>query len=253
MNRLATLFPITALCVCALFLQACEFTTANIERAVMARSVDENSVPLEETASFNASESVLHCSVKMANTPSGTLVKAKWFYTPDEEERQLLDSTEITMETSAWIDFTLTLSETNLPYGSYVVELYVNNEYKQNVDFEIEPMYANGYVKEAVMAKSLNANYFPTEVTWVFDEGLAYVYAPIYVSGQPAGTVFGAAWYQHDESGNREAVSSADLAYDEQGWIGFSLNLPKGLPAGKYSVDILVNGEVEHTLEFRAE
>ncbi|MDT8324058.1 MAG: hypothetical protein RRA94_08110 [Bacteroidota bacterium] len=243
---------ITLLLIAA-FTQACNFTTANIERAVMARSVDENSAPVEETASFNASESLLHCAVKMENTPSGTRVKAIWYYMPEDEERQVLDSTEITIESGAWIDFTLRLAEINLPYGSYVVDLYVDDEYRQNVPFTIEPMYPDSWVKEAVMAKSVSADYFPTEVTWVFEEGSDNIYAPIYAAGQPEGSVFAAVWYVHDASGNREEISSYELSYDEEGWIGFSLSLPNGLPAGKYSVDILVNDEVQNTLEFRAE
>ncbi len=253
MKKLTLLLAIPALLAGTLLVQSCSFTTANIERAVMARSVDENSTPVEETASFNASESLLHCSVKMANTPTGTRVKAIWYYAPEDDDRQLLDSTEISMESSAWIDFTLSLTETNLPYGPYVVDLYVDDEYRQSVPFSVEPMYPESWVKEAVMARSINENYFPTDVTWVFDEGLENIYAPIYVGGQPAGTVFSANWYVHDASGNRELISSAELAFDEEGWIGFSLNLASGLPAGKYSADILVNGEVSNTLEFRAE
>lgn len=240
------------LCI-ALLMPACSFTTANIERAVMARSVDENSAPVEETASFNASESLLHCAVKMANTPSGTRVKAIWYHNPDDAERQVLDSTEITIESGAWIDFTLRLSEINLPYGPYVVDLYVDGEYRQNVPFVIEPMYPDSYVREAVMAKSVSAEYFPTEVTWVFEEGSTNIYAPVYVAGQPEGSVFASVWYVHDASGNREEISSYELTYDGEGWIGFSLSLQNGLPAGKYSVDILANGEVTNTLEFRAE
>jgi len=249
------LFPALGMAILLSFtlIQACSFTTANIERAVMARSVDENSAPVEETASFTASESLLHCAVKMANAPSGTRVKAIWYYAPEDAEREVLDSTEITLESSAWIDFTLHLSEMNLPYGSYVVDLFVDDEYRQNVPFIVEAMYPDSWVKEAVMAREVSANYFPTEVTWVFDEGSTNIYAPVYVSGQPAGSVFGSVWYAHDTEGNRQEISSFELAYDEEGWIGFSLSLPSGLPSGKYSVDILTNGEITNTLEFRAE
>jgi hypothetical protein len=240
------------LCSVALW-QACEFTTANIERVTMARSVDESSEPIEETSGFYASESTIHCSVLMANTPSGTNVKAMWYPVTDEEERYILDSTTVTLEGSGWIDFYLQMSKSNLPYGEYAVDLFVEGKFKQTVPFVVEPMYPDSYIKEAVMARTINDNYFPTEVTWVFDEGLANIFAPVYVAGQPAGTVFGSIWYAHDESGDRQIISSKELNFDEEGWIGFSLNIPNGLPAGKYSVDILLDGNVEHTLEFRAE
>lgn len=240
------------LCGTAL-ISACEFTTANIERATMSRSVSEDAEPIEETSSFYASESIIHCSVLMANTPEGTEVKAIWYPVLEDEEKVIIDSSIVTMESSGWIDFYLQLTQSNLPYGEYAVDLYVQNSFKQTVPFVIEPMYPDSYIKEAVIARNINENYFPTEVTWVFDEGLANIYAPVYVSGQPAGSMFGSIWYQHDAAGDRQMIDNTDIAFDEEGWIGFSLNLPNGLPAGKYSVDILFNGEIEHTLEFRAE
>ncbi|MCB2205481.1 hypothetical protein KQI65_12105 [bacterium] len=236
-----------------LLLQSCNFTTANIERAVMARSVDENSAPVEETSSFHASEALLHCSVKMANSPTGTRVKAIWYYTPEGEDRQVIDSTEITLESSAWIDFTLELSQNSLPYGSYVVDLYVDGEFRKDVPFNVEPMYPESVVKEAVMSATVSENFFPTGVTWVFDQGVSRIYACVYVAGQKEGTVFSANWYIHDNMGDRELIDSTDYAYDEEGWIGFSLSFTNGVAAGKYSTDILVNGDVVNTLEYRAE
>ncbi|PLX23567.1 MAG: hypothetical protein C0600_14530 [Ignavibacteria bacterium] len=253
MHALSRLITLCLILVGIALIPACEFTTANIERATMSRSVSEESEPIEETSSFYASESTIHCSVLMANTPEGTEVKAIWYPVLEDEEKVILDSSIVTMESSGWIDFYLQLTQSNLPYGEYAVDLYVENTYEQTVPFVIEPMYPDSYIKEAVIARSINENFFPTEVTWVFDEGLANIYAPIYVSGQPEGTAFGAIWYQHDAAGDRQVIDAAEIGFDAEGWIGFSLNLPNGLPAGKYSADILLNGEVEHTLEFRAE
>lgn len=232
--------------------QACEFTTAHIERAVMARAVTEESEPIEETDSFHGSESVMHCSVLMANTPEGTPVKAVW-YSPGEGKKVVLDSTEITMEKDGWIDFSLTLSQNNLPYGAYAVDLYVGNTFAQTVPFTIEPMYPDSHIQEAVIARAVSETYFPTDKTLVFDEGSTVVYAPVYVAGQPAGTVFAAQWYVHDEAGDRMLIDTAEVPFDEEGWIRFLLSFPNGLSAGKYSVDLLVDNTVEHTLEFRAE
>ena len=240
---LAALLPI---------LQACEFTTANIERAVMARSVNDKSEPLEETSTFHGSESLLHCSVLMANTPENTSVKAVW-YQKLEGEKNVLDSSRITMDGDGWIDFTLTLSNSMLPYGDYAVDLYIGSAFAQTVPFTIEAMYPDSPVKEAVIARAISDSYFPTESTWVFEAGSTTVYAPVYVAGQDAGTVFAAKWYTHDADGDRSEIDTAELAFDDEGWIGFQLNLPDGLSPGRYSVDILADGQVEHTLEFRAE
>ncbi|MFA6233093.1 MAG: hypothetical protein WC824_02740 [Bacteroidota bacterium] len=248
------LFPFAlAVLTLLLVMQACTFTTADIDRVVFSRQVDaETSEPLDETTSFHGSDAVLHCAVLMENTPTGTIVKAKWYVKTDGGQ-EVLDTTEIALENSGWIDFNLTLTKTNLPYGNYAVDLFIDGKFKQTVPFTIEPAFPDGIIKEAVVARALSDSYFPTEPANTFPAGVAYVYAPIYVSGQPEGTVFTASWYQHVQGGDRSLITSYDINFDQEGWIGFSLNLPQGIPAGAYSVDILMNGEVAHTLEFSAE
>ncbi len=232
---------------------ACQFTTANIDRAVMARSVNEDNSPNGETSVYNMHESLLHCCVSMANTPEGTKVKSIWRFDEGETERSVIDSTEIDVATSGWVDFTLALTEMGLPYSRYSVDLYINGKYARSVGFSVEPMFNESVVKEAVLATAVNENSFPAEVVTAFQAGIKKIFAPIYVQGQPAGSVFSSAWYQHDAAGARALITDADIAFEESGWIGFSLTLDAGLPAGKYSVDILHNGAVEQTLEFSAQ
>jgi hypothetical protein len=232
---------------------ACDFSTANIKRATMARDVNpETKEPITETTRFHGSDAVLHCAVLMANTPGDTKVKAEW-YAEIEGNREIIDTTEITLDESGWIDFTLTLTQSSLPYADYGVDLSVNGEFSQTVHFTIEPAFPEGIIKEAVIARELSDAYFPVESATVIPAGIANVYAPIYVSEQTEETVFSAVWYQHTDDGDRIEITSADIGFGEEGWIGFSLNLPEGIPAGKYSVDLLVNNDVEQTLEFSAE
>jgi hypothetical protein len=233
-------------------LTACQFTTANIDRAVMARAVNEDNSPAEETTSFHKYESLLHCCVDMANTPEGTKVKAVWRF-DDGEERSIIDSTEVDVNSSVWVDFSLALSESGLPYAKYAVDLYVNNEFQQTVPFTIEPMFGESVIREAVLATEINESYYPITVVESFPTNIARLYAPVFVEEQPAGSVFSAIWYQHDERDGRLLISEYSIPFDSPGWIGFSLSLDSGLPQGRYSVDVLHNGTVEHTLEFTAQ
>lgn len=248
------LFPI-ALSALALLLvvQSCSFTTAHIERAVFSRQVNpETKEPLDETTSYHGSDAILHCSVLMANAPTGTMVKAKWYQKVDGKQ-EVLDTTEIKLESSVWIDFNLSLTQNNLPYGEYAVDLFIDGKFQQTVPFTIEPAFPDGVIKEAVVARTLSESFFPTEAASTLPSGIAYVYAPVYISGQDEGMIFGANWYQHVGDGDRALISAFETAYDQEGWIGFSLNVPKGLPIGNYSVDLTVDGEVAHTLEFTTE
>jgi hypothetical protein len=230
-------------------ISACDFSTANIKRAVMAREVNEDKSPAIETGSFHRSESLLHCCVQMANTPSGTMVKAIWRFN-DDEENAAIDSTEIQMDDSGWIDFTLEPANAGLPYDSYAVDLYVDGVFKQTVPFTVEPMFEESVVREAVLSTALNDSYYPLNVAYNFPTETDVIYAPIFVEGQAPGSIFSAFWYQHDADGARILITSADIQFDDDGWIGFSMTLNDGLPAGQYSVDIVHNGTVEHTIEF---
>lgn len=246
--------PLTGILALVLLfgLQGCSFTTAHIENAVLARTVNaETSEPLDETTSFHASDAVLHCAVKMANTHSGTTVSAHWFSETDGT-RQVLDSTAIELEQSGWVDFTLTLSQMSLPYGKYGVELFIDGTPARTVPFVIEPHFPDGVIKEAVTAAAVSESQFPVQPTATFDRGTTEIFAPIYVSGQSEGTVFAATWYRHLPDGQRAPISAYELSSDREGWIGFSLKLLEGLQAGQYSIDVSVNGSVEHTLEFSA-
>ncbi|HOJ05495.1 MAG TPA: hypothetical protein PK916_15965 [Bacteroidota bacterium] len=239
----------TLLMLAAALIAACSFTTANIKKAVMAREINEDKSPAMEVTSFHGYESMLHCCVEMANVPSGTKVKAIW---RSNEGAVVIDSTEIELESDSWIDFSLTLSEQALPYGAYTVDLFINGKKDRSVPFTVVPKFEEGIIKEAVTSKAISESYFPQQPTAVFPTNTAVVYAPIYVQDAPQGSKFSAYWYQHDTSGGRAPITSADIEFADSGWIGFSMTLNNGLPAGKYSVDILLNGAVEQTLEFSA-
>ncbi len=89
MTRLS-LLSLTALAL-LLVVQSCSFTTANIERAVFSRQINpETREPLDETTSYHGSDALLHCSVLMANSPTGTVVKAKWYAKIEEKRKSVV-------------------------------------------------------------------------------------------------------------------------------------------------------------------
>jgi hypothetical protein len=179
-------------------LTACQFTTANIERAVMARAVNEDNSPAEETASFHKYENLLHCCVEMANTPAGTKVKAVWRF-DDGDEREIIDSTEVDVDASVWVDFTLALSESGLPYAKYAVDLYINGEFQQTVPFTIAPMFSESVIKEAVLATEINDSYYPVTVVG----NLPHEYRATLRTGLRGGTAGRVGFFRHLVSARR--------------------------------------------------
>ncbi len=114
---------------------ACSFSasTANIDEVWMAR--DEAG---EQRTEVFAQDEIFYCKVDLANAPDDTTVKASWTAVniEGEEPNIFLDETELT--TGANI-LTFELSNNSLwPIGSYKVDLFLNGELDQTLEFEVK-------------------------------------------------------------------------------------------------------------------
>ncbi len=236
---------VTALCA----LMSCSFTTAHFSEIHLARAIDEGGRPTQKTATFNKSDPLLYCCALIANTPSETVTKAVWTYLgPDG--RQAIDSAEVTVDEDRWVYFSLRTAGAGLPYGSYVVDLYIMNKHQSSMSFSIAPRLMNSPVKDAVLATSLNEAYAPVETATSFPPAVPVVYAPVYVEDAPAGSVISAIWYQDIPNQESVIIATTDFNAEGAGWIGFSLTPSAPLPPGAYHVDVLVNNATATTLPF---
>jgi hypothetical protein len=116
-------------------LAACEFSasTANIASAILAR--DEAGT--EPTTNFSPTDT-FYLLVDLANAPDDTAVRAVW-YAVDVGDvapaNTLIDEATLTSG-SATLTFDL-VSDTQWPPGTYRVELYLNDELNQTLDFSV--------------------------------------------------------------------------------------------------------------------
>lgn len=122
-----TVFAITAL--------ACgfSFSTANFGSATMARDAEGN----RPTSTFSP-EDTFYAVVELQNAPDDTTVRAEWTAVDvqGEEENTPIDSAEITTG-SDQLHFTLE-NNTPWPAGSYKVDLYIDGELEQTLEFQVE-------------------------------------------------------------------------------------------------------------------
>ena len=134
MNKKLTLIVLAVAVLLAASL-ACEFSasTANIKEAWMAR--DEAG---EQKTDVFAQGEVFYCIVELANALDQTSVKAAWtaVNVEGEEPNLLLDETELTGGSNR---LTFELSNNMLwPLGRYKVDLYLNDELDQTLEFEVK-------------------------------------------------------------------------------------------------------------------
>ncbi len=114
---------------------ACEFSasTASISEAVMARDAEGT----QPTTTFAPSDT-FYCLVRLANAPDGTMVRAVWTAVEVEgsDPNTLIDESSVESG-SGNLEFNLTNS--NLwPAGSYKVDLYLNDELNQTIEFSVQ-------------------------------------------------------------------------------------------------------------------
>ncbi|HMD90677.1 MAG TPA: zinc ribbon domain-containing protein [Anaerolineaceae bacterium] len=125
---------------------ACSYTppaiTASgiISKVTMAENTQgANKDPVNPTKVFQTSATI-HAVVAITNAPANTRVKAIWFATSAESvdcNTQVGQPYELTTDGSRNIDFSLAPT-TTWPTGSYRVEIYVDDNLDQVVDYTVQ-------------------------------------------------------------------------------------------------------------------
>ena len=109
------------------------FSTANIEEVWTSSDLDGNS----RTSTFGQDE-VFYVQVDLRNAPDDTQLKATWIAVEAEgtEPNFLIQETDF-VTGSGLVHFDL--SNTNLwPKGSYKVEIFMNGDLQETVNFTVE-------------------------------------------------------------------------------------------------------------------
>jgi hypothetical protein len=132
---LIALFAIPAL--------ACQFSasTARITEAVMATAVEgDNFDPVGVTDTYPADQPEFHAVVSVANAPGDTLVKAVWIAVDvgsAAEPGTTIDETQVSVEGSRNVHFSLTPNAGGWPPGKYKVDIYLNDQLDRSLTFTV--------------------------------------------------------------------------------------------------------------------
>jgi len=110
------------------------FSTANIKEAYLVRDAGGNLEPVE----FYAQDEVFLCVADLANAPDDTVVTAAWYAVDaqDVEPNFLIDQVSITSGSNQ-LFFDLA-NDYLWPIGTYRVDLSINEEFSQSVEFFVK-------------------------------------------------------------------------------------------------------------------
>lgn len=240
-----------SLAVACLVLSACSKMQApsQLPEAVMSRGADViTKAPLEKLHTYNKFDNTFTCCVQVAGAKEPARMKAVWYYTGGAKP-QSFDSTEIRVEGTRWIAFTLSHAGRGWPYGPYRVDLYRDGAFAQSVPFDVQPTYKDSEMSELVLSGGVNDYYYPTRPASVFPQTTAPVYACMYLNEPKRPRVYQAVWHQL-LPGRDEAMNVAEITHGDSGWIAFSLLPNAPLPPGKYYVQLSVDGTPYRRADF---
>lgn len=134
MNRINSKFWFVLIALLLVSL-ACNFSasTASVDEVYLAR--DE---PGDDRTTVFAQDEIFYCFVTLKNAPDDTILKAVWkvVNVEGEESGMVLKELDLTAGSGK---HQFSLSNQNLwPVGTFSVEIYMNDELQQTVEFSVE-------------------------------------------------------------------------------------------------------------------
>jgi len=231
---------------------ACNFSvsTAKVENLRLASDKEG----ANQTTTFTQEDN-FYLLGELKNAPDDTKLKATWIAVEAQnaDPNTMINETELV---SGGGPFTFSLEKTMplWPPGSYRVDLYLNDELNQSLDFTVEQT-----VQAELLGLSLTLDASGSQTTSLFSpDGEVFLTGELAnaPNGTPVRVVWSAIKLQDSQpSANTVALTQGVIDEQEQafdnGPISFNLKNQGGLwPPGQYSVDIYLNEALVETLPF---
>ena len=114
----------------------CTLEPVEIEEITVCKKVDSSAKPVEPTDTFPSGTRVVYVSARVNNMTPENKITTKWNYLETGEEINTADYT--TEESgSGYVSFNLTIDQ-GFPQGEYNIEVYLNDELSETVEFSVE-------------------------------------------------------------------------------------------------------------------
>jgi len=118
------------------------YTSAQLSEGTMCTAVDaQTKRPLAQTSIFTPDSAEIFCSVKLANAPKDTAVKAAWICERAEAENlnnYLMDAWSGTVEGTRYLSSSFSRPNKGWPVGSYKVAWSINGKERLTVPFTVQ-------------------------------------------------------------------------------------------------------------------
>ncbi|MEW6732153.1 MAG: hypothetical protein AB1489_12565 [Acidobacteriota bacterium] len=232
---------------------ACSSSTARIVDAQLAKEVNDQKEPINPTTTFDISDPVIHCIIKLADVTAQTKLKASWVTVNVEgiQPNQKVANTELVVDKPQTVDFTFTPYQMNLPAGNYKVDIYISpksteaDRPTQSIAFSIKSS------PPAIVKAVLSPGGEEEGSKDSFKRDTAEIHCHVTMSGNIAGTTVMARWMAISGDGEEDselAVIPKELKRGENK-VDFSLGRPDiGFPTGQYRIELYLGDSKRATL-----
>jgi len=232
-----------------------EVKTPTIESATLAKGYEGNAA-VDPTNVFAPDDLVLHLAVTVANPVEGTSLKAVWSvvdvkdYTP-----AVIDEVPYTLSAGErTTDFQLTNNQP-WPAGKYKVELYLNDQLVQTLEYVVQEAGAQTpFVESATLAKGYEGGE-AVDPTTVFAQDDLTLHLVVKVANPVEGTSLKAVWSVAEVAGYEpQAIDEVPYTLSAgENSADFSLTNNQPWPVGKYKVELYLNDQLVQTLEYEVQ
>jgi len=243
-NSFRLLAALTAIMLATL---ACSFSasTAKITDAYLA--FDEEG---KQKTTVYSSTDPFYVIVELANAPDDTKTKAVWTGVELENGEKNVELVENEF-TSGNKKIYFTASGDWSP-GKYKVDIYLNDKLDRTLEFEVAAVEgappastSSGLISRAYLSSD-EAGQQETSMFGVSDT----IYANVDLPDAPEDTLIKADWYVVEATGVEPGSFIDQAETSGTGSFTFNLTPSNPWPAGKYRVEIYVNGELAITMEY---
>lgn len=123
-------------------LAACEgsfsCSTASLSEAKIATAVDpKTQAPTKVVSQVTPTAGPVFATAKVSSAPSGTKVKAVFFYL--EGQRRQIAEDQVELKEGAYVSFKLSPPANGWPLGKYEVEFFLDGKQAQKAEFSVAP------------------------------------------------------------------------------------------------------------------
>lgn len=223
---------------------ACSLIPApSIGDVVTAKGLDENYKAVDPTTTYT-SDDTFFVSVEVKNIKKGSVVMVK--YKQGETDYKDISITADDAG-SGYYGFKLTAGGGHVP-GKYSAEVYLDDKLEKTVKFTVK---ASGppSIGAVVPAKGFDEDYKPVKPTKVY-AATDIFYVSVQVKNLLKGSVVSVKFkFEGEEYSDNDIVLTADKF--GSGYYGFKLTAGSEHPAGNYTAEVSLDGELVKTVEFQ--